>query len=66
MRILLVCLTVGILFSAATKAQEKINTGKGADLSLTASGRQHHAIKTKNREAQDYFDQGITLIYGFS
>lgn len=36
------------------------------DLSLTAQGRQHHPIHTNSREAQDYFDQGITLVYGFN
>jgi tetratricopeptide (TPR) repeat protein len=36
------------------------------DLSLTAVGRQHHPIATKSREAQDYFDQGMTFIFGFN
>jgi hypothetical protein len=40
--------------------------GKIADLSLTAVGRQHHPIQTGSKEAQDYFDQGITLVYGFN
>lgn len=29
-------------------------------------GRYHHPIATKNREAQQYFDQGLTLIYAFN
>jgi len=37
-----------------------------SDLGLTAVGRQHHPIHTSSREAQDYFDQGLTLIYGFN
>jgi tetratricopeptide (TPR) repeat protein len=41
-------------------------SGKTADLSLTAVGRQHHPIQTKSREAQEYFDQGITLVYAFN
>lgn len=41
-------------------------SGKTADLSLTAVGRQHHPIQTKSKEAQEYFDQGITLVYGFN
>jgi tetratricopeptide (TPR) repeat protein len=40
--------------------------GKTADLNLTAVGRQHHPIHTKSSEAQEYFDQGMTLIYGFN
>jgi tetratricopeptide (TPR) repeat protein len=47
-------------------AQEQAPPAKAADLSLTAIGRQHHAIATKNPEAQDYFDQGLTLIYAFN
>jgi tetratricopeptide (TPR) repeat protein len=46
--------------------QEKTASAKPADLSLTAVGRQHHPIATKNEEAQLYFDQGITLIYAFN
>jgi len=42
------------------------SSGKTADLSLTAVGRQHHPFHTKSREAQEYFDQGITLVYGFN
>jgi tetratricopeptide (TPR) repeat protein len=40
--------------------------GGAADLSLTAVGRQHHPVHTKTRQAQEYFDQGITLVYGFN
>ena len=29
-------------------------------------GRLHHAIATKNAEAQKFFDQGLTLVYGFN
>jgi len=43
-----------------------VRPGKTADLSLTAVGRQHHPIQTKSKEAQEYFDQGITLVYGFN
>ena len=49
----------------AAAAQTKQAT-KAADLSMTAVGRQHHPIATRNKEAQDYFDQGLTLIYGFN
>ena len=36
------------------------------DLALTAVGRIHHPIATNNKSAQDYFDQGLTLVYGFN
>jgi len=47
-------------------AQEKTPPAKPPDLSMTAVGRQHHPIATKNAEAQIYFDQGITLIFAFN
>jgi len=47
-------------------AQQNVPAPKAADLSMTAVGRQHHPIATKNKEAQEYFDQGLTLIYGFN
>jgi tetratricopeptide (TPR) repeat protein len=60
---------VFILFPSGlipVSAQEQTLPVKPADLSMTAVGRQHHAIATKNPEAQDYFDQGLTLIYAFN
>jgi tetratricopeptide (TPR) repeat protein len=58
---------LGLLLVAffSLNANEK-NSNQTADLSLTAVGRHHHPIRTKNLEAQEYFDQGITLIYGFN
>jgi len=47
-------------------AQEKKPSEHPPDLALTAVGRQHHPIQTKSKEAQAFFDQGITLIYGFN
>ena len=62
-RFLLLCFTFGEVLFAQSHAPA---SGKTAGLSLTAVGRQHHPIHTRNREAQDYFDQGITLVYGFN
>src|SRR4030095_12487757 len=47
-------------------AQSPAPPGKSADLALTAVGRQHHPIQTANKEVQEYFDQGLTLLYGFN
>jgi tetratricopeptide (TPR) repeat protein len=33
---------------------------------LTGLGRLHHPIATRSPEAQRFFDQGLTLIYGFN
>jgi tetratricopeptide (TPR) repeat protein len=58
---------IALLFcSTAAFAQQQASPKKAADLSLTAVGRQHHPIRTSSKEAQEYFDQGITLIYAFN
>ena len=33
---------------------------------IAGLGHHHHAIKTRNPEAQKFFDQGLTLVYGFN
>ena len=66
MRALLAGIILASFYSTCGVAQEKKAVERRPDLSLTAVGRQHHAIQTQNKEAQDYFDQGITLIYGFN
>jgi tetratricopeptide (TPR) repeat protein len=62
-----VCVVL-LLFAFTNPAfpQSVAPAGKTPDLGLTAVGRQHHPIQTKNKEAQEYFDQGITLVYGFN
>src|SRR6267378_2848088 len=52
--------------TSTSHAQNGAPPGKMPDLRLTAVGRQHHPIQTKSNEAQEYFDQGITLLYGFN
>jgi Flp pilus assembly protein TadD len=66
MRPILLWLLVGTLLGANCAAQANKQADKPADLSLTAVGRQHHLIQTTSPEAQEYFDQGITLLYGFN
>src|SRR5262245_38033346 len=55
---------ISVCCSTLCAQQQKPN--RPPDLSLTAIGRHHHLIATKNKSAQDYFDQGLTLIYGFN
>jgi len=66
MRIVASLCVIAFGFSFSVIAQVKKPSDKPADLSLTAVGRQHHAIHTSSAAAQDYFDQGITLLYGFN
>lgn len=66
MRHVFLALIACVLSSCHLMAQHAANTDHTANLSLTASGRQHHPIQTSNPEAQAYFDQGLTLVYGFN
>ena len=66
MRTIPLCLLGIVMCAGSVSAQEKKPSERPPDLSLTAVGRQHHAIKTQSAEAQAYFDQGITLLYGFN
>ncbi len=59
-------LFVFLLSASFAAAQQKTTPSKQPDLSLTAVGRQHHPIHTKSPQAQEYFDQGLTLLYGFN
>ncbi len=66
MRSILSILFGCLLCATILSPQEKTPASKQPGLSLTAVGRQHHPMQTSNRAAQNYFDQGITLIYGFN
>jgi len=66
MKIFNAFLIIAALGDILAVAQEKKAAERSPDLSLTAIGRQHHPIQTKSAEAQAFFDQGITLLYGFN
>ena len=38
----------------------------GSAVLIPGLGQHHHAISTKNVEAQRFFDQGLTLVFGFN
>jgi tetratricopeptide (TPR) repeat protein len=59
-------LLTGIVLGLDSAAQHTHPTQPAPDLALTAVGRQRHAIHTASHEAQDFFDQGVTLLYGFN
>jgi tetratricopeptide (TPR) repeat protein len=53
---------------STTRAQQHghgVSEPKPATL-LPGMGRLHHAIATKNPEAQKFFDQGLTFVYAFN
>lgn len=66
MRALKISLLLVAVLSGRAAGEERKAAEKKPDLALTAVGRQHHPIQTSSKEAQDYFDQGMTFIYGFN
>ena len=64
--------TIAIIFmlaflAAPASAQHGHEGGAGAATELHPGlGSYHHEIATKNPQAQQYFDQGLTLLYGFN
>jgi hypothetical protein len=70
MRAGILCLSAFLICAPLAAGQHEnhaaAGTTKKPDLSLTAVGRHHHPIETRSAEAQAYFDQGMTFIYGFN
>jgi tetratricopeptide (TPR) repeat protein len=66
MRFIVKVLRIILMTTTFVSAQEKTTKANSIDLSITAVGRQHHPVQTKSKEAQEYFDQGLTLIYAFN
>ena len=66
MRSIVKGLVLFVVCLSLAAGQDKTAPAKPVDLSLTAVGRQHHAIAANSKEVQLYFDQGITLIFGFN
>ncbi|MBM4067836.1 MAG: hypothetical protein FJ271_02660 [Planctomycetes bacterium] len=59
--IALVCVVPG-----SALADHPPATSKSAVMLLPGLGKHHHPVSTRNSEAQKYFDQGLTLLYGFN
>ncbi|HYC62415.1 MAG TPA: hypothetical protein VEK79_22880 [Thermoanaerobaculia bacterium] len=63
--IVLVC----VLMSAVSATSQHAHQAPPAPVATTLHpglGNHHHPITTKSAEAQTYFDQGLTLLYGFN
>ena len=61
-------LAILLLATVATEAQQHQHapaTAPPATL-VAGMGRLHHAIATKNADAQRFFNQGLTYVYGFN
>jgi tetratricopeptide (TPR) repeat protein len=63
---LLQFLSCALALSGAASIAAQNPSSRPPDLSLTSSGRTHHPIATTHTSAQEYFDQGLTLVYGFN
>jgi tetratricopeptide (TPR) repeat protein len=61
------CSVVAVLLAAgaAIRAEDAAPPEKPVVL-LPGLGNLHHTIKTRSPEAQQFFDQGLTLVYGFN
>jgi tetratricopeptide (TPR) repeat protein len=61
-------LAILLLATAATEAQQHQHAAATAPPAtlVAGMGRLHHAIATKNADAQRLFDQGLTYVYGFN
>jgi len=61
-------LTILLLATAATEAQQHQHAAATAPPAtlVAGMGRLHHAIATTNADAQRFFDQGLTYVYGFN
>jgi tetratricopeptide (TPR) repeat protein len=62
-------LVIAFLLFTAAGAQQHDTHAPAADrpaVLMSGLGRLHHPIATKNAEAQRFFDQGLTLVYGFN
>lgn len=67
MRLATIC--CGLVLSAAPVAAQHGHGGALTEEALDlypGLGNHHHPITTKSAEAQRYFDQGLTLLYGFN
>jgi tetratricopeptide (TPR) repeat protein len=62
-------MTIFLLLALWTSAVPQHDTHPAAErraVLMSGLGRLHHPIATKNPEAQQFFDQGLTLVYGFN
>src|SRR5438128_11620431 len=56
-------LALGICLIVAEAAEARTRRSPGPRL-LRGLGEAHHAVSTKNQQAQKFFDEGLALVYG--
>ena len=55
-----------VVFSALLTATAATKNPEAPIRLIPGLGEVHHAVSTKNKEAQRFFDQGLALVYGFN
>src|SRR6516165_4428131 len=58
--LLVISLGSGLLCAASEKKQAR------PSVLMPGLGEVHHPVSTKNRQAQQFFDQGLKLVFGFN
>ena len=71
MRTFLLTLTLSLSFYTVTLSQHtnhstKKNTEERPGTLIPGMGSHHHPVSTTNVEAQKFFDQGMSLVFGFN
>ena len=67
MKLLLIALTVLLLFTGAFAQHEHHSSSDAKPAALLPGlGDVHHPVSTSSREAQQFFNQGLALVYGFN
>ena len=63
---ILVCCTIILTLSISADAQNHTMGDAKPATMMTGLGDLHHPVSTKNARAQEFFDQGLRLIYAFN
>ena len=61
-----ICLLISCAFSAQAQHQHSAESPASRAVLLPGMGKHHHPIQTTNPETQKFFDQGLTLCFGFN
>jgi tetratricopeptide (TPR) repeat protein len=59
-------LIVALLIPGAAAGQHTHPSGERSPSLMPGLGTHHHKVSTSNKEAQRFFDQGLTLVYAFN
>jgi hypothetical protein len=59
-------LCLSVFAASAISAARSSEKEKRAPVLMPGLGEVHHPVSTKNREAQQFFDQGLKLVFGFN